>query len=265
MYVVSLLSVLGGGAFALLLGRFLGSGRRAAAGEFTGQAQSLIGAVLLSSFILLTGFQVAGAWSALSTARAGTYDEARALGDAYFAAGLLAPADGTEVRRLLRAYTGAVRTAEFPALAHGRTSPAAWRDLDRVRTAVAAAPADGTARQDAKAAAQTALNTVYQARVNRAAQATARMPEPTWLAMLGTGGFLVAFPALLGLSSTARQLTALCFVGAAVAFAICFAGQLDRPFQEPFGVRPAAFALAGTRFDQMDAESGAAAAAAPPR
>lgn len=263
-YVVSLLATVGGGCFALLFGRFLGTGKRAVSGEFSGQAQSLIGAVLLSSFILLTGFQVAGSWSALSDARSCTYDEARALADTYWAVGGLAPGDRTKARALLRVYTDDVRTVEFGELAHGRTSPAAWQDLDAVRAAVWAAPASGAGPQSAKAAAQSALNTVYQARTDRAAQVKGQMPRVTWLAMLVVGAFLVTFPALLGLTVTARHLTALCFVGAVVAFAICLAAQLDDAFQQPFGVRPTAFALADSRFAQIDAGH-YAVSAAPPR
>jgi len=256
-YLTSLLATLGGVALAVLLGRFLGPGRRgrATTAESDGQALSLIGAVLLSSFILLTGFQVAGSWSALSTARSGTYQEARALADTYWAAGGLAPPDRVRVRALLRVYTGDVRGAEFADLARGVTSPVAWDDLDRVRSAVGAADASGAPRQAARTAAQSALAVVYQARTDRAALATARMPRITWLAMLVAGGFLIAFPVLLGLSPARRHLVALCFVGAAVAFAVCLTAQLDNAFRRPLGVRSTAFGLAETRFQQMDAES----------
>jgi hypothetical protein len=264
LYVVPLLSTLGGGAFAFLTGKFLGSGPRAAAGEFNGQAQSLIGAVLLSSFILLTGFQVAGSWSTLSSARSRTYDESRALADTYWAAGGLASADRTKVRDLLRQYTGAVLTVEFPDLAHGRTNPAAWQSLDRTRAAIDTSAANTPARQAARSSAQDSLAAVYQTRTDRAAQATERMPHITWYAMLVGGALLIAFPALLGVAMTLRQLTALCCVGAAVAFAICLAAQLDRPFQHPLGVQATAFTLAEHRFDQMDAE-GFATSAAPTR
>jgi hypothetical protein len=70
--------------------------------------------------------------------------------------------------------------------------------------------------------------------------------------MLVVGAFLVAFPALLGLTATPRHLAALCCVGAVVAFAICFSAQLNSAFRQPFGVRPTAFTLATTRFTQLD-------------
>jgi Protein of unknown function (DUF4239) len=252
MYVISLLATLGGVAFAFTAGRFLGLGKRSGTGEFSGQALSLIGGVLLSSFILLTGFQVAGSWSALSTARSRTYDEARALADTYWAAGGLPAADRTKVRGLLRQYTGDVRTIEFADLAHGHTSPEAWQALDRVRAAVGAAPADGSGGQAAKTAAESALATVYETRTDRAAEVKGEMPQITWLAMLVAGAFLIAFPPILGLTATPRHLAALCFVGAAVAFAICLTAQLNHAFQQPFGVRSTAFVFAETRFRQMD-------------
>jgi hypothetical protein len=78
------------------------------------------------------------------------------------------------------------------------------------------------------------------------------MPRITWLALLVAGGFLITFPALLGLSAVPRHLAAMCFVGAAVAFAICLTAQLNHAFQQPFGVRQSAFVFAETRFRQMD-------------
>ena len=120
------------------------------------------------------------------------------------------------------------------------------------------------AQLTAKAAAQTALNTVYQTRTDRAAQVKGRMPRVTWVAMLVAGAFLIAFPAILGLTVTPRHLTALCFVGAAVAFAICLAAQLNDAFQQPFGVRPTAFTLADERFRQIDTERYAVSAAPRP-
>lgn len=255
-YALPLLSTLGGAAFAFLLGRFLGRGHVTPEGEFGGQALSLIGAVLLSSFILLTGFQVAGSWSALSNARSGTYDEARALTDTYWAAGGLAAADRTAVRGLLRQYTDEVRTAEFPELAHGRTSAAAWQALDRVRGAVRGAVAARPEQQAAKAAAQAALATVYETRSDRAAAVKAGIPRVIWLAMVASGAFLVAFPAVLGLTGTARHLVAVSFAGAAVAFAIVLTAQLNHPFRAPFGVSRAAFVFAENRFGEIDASRG---------
>ncbi|MBM9438536.1 DUF4239 domain-containing protein [Streptomyces bryophytorum] len=258
-----LLSTLGGAAFAYLLGRFLGRHGITPEGDFGGQALSLIGAVLLSSFILLTGFQVAGSWSALSNARSGTYDEARALTDTYWDAGGLAAGDRTAVRALLRQYTRDVRTAEFPELARGRTSPAAWQALDRVRGAVRAAGAARPEQAAAKAAAQTSLATVYETRSDRAAAVKAGIPRVVWFAMVASGAFLIAFPAVLGLTSTARHLVAVSFAGAAVAFAIVLAAQLNHSFREPFGVTRAAFVFAEARFTQIDSPAVMAGRAVP--
>ncbi|AEW99042.1 bestrophin-like domain [Streptantibioticus cattleyicolor] len=252
MYLVSFAATLGGVVFAAVLGRLLGRGQRATAGEYNGQALSLIGGVLLSSFILLTGFQVAGSWSALSTARARTYDEARALTDVYWAAGGLAAPDRDRLRGLLKNYTRQVERREFPALAAGHTSPQAWQALDAVRGALDTAPATTPARQSAKSAAQSNLATVYQTRTDRAAQVKAGMPLITWIALLVAGAFLIAFPAVLGLTASVRNLVALCFVGAAVAFAVCLTAQLNHAFQPPYAVRPTAYLFAEARFRQID-------------
>ncbi len=251
-YLVSFLATLGGTVFALVLGKLLGRGRRAATGEFSGQALSLIASVLLSSFILLTGFQVAGSWSALSIARARTYDEARALTDVYWAAGGLSGADRTRVRTLLKHYTDEVISVEFPTLAKGHTSTVTWHALDDVRSALDNTTPQRADQQAAKAAAQSNLATVYQTRADRAAQLKAGMPLITWLALVVAGGFLIAYPAVLGLTAGTRNLIGLCFVGAAVAFAICLTAQLNHPFQRPFAVQPTAFTFAEARFHQME-------------
>lgn len=254
-YVIPLLAAAGGALFALVTGWLLGRDRPPATpeGEAGAQGLSLVGAVLLSSFILLTGFQVAGSWSALGSARSGTYDEARALTDTYWAAGGLAPGDRAAVRGLLRQYTREVRGTEFPQLARGRTSPAAWAALDRVRAAVRGAGAARADQAAAKSAAQSALATVYQTRSDRAAALGARIPRVVWLAMVASGASLITFPAVLGLTSSRRHLAAVCFAGAAVAFAIVLAAQLNAPFRQPFGVSRGAYSFAEARFTQMDA------------
>ncbi|MDF3292626.1 bestrophin-like domain [Streptomyces silvisoli] len=251
-YLVSLLAILGGIVFALAIGKLLGRGQRVSTGEFSGQALSLIGGVLLSSFVLLTGFQVAGSWSALSTARARTYDEARALTDVYWAAGGLPDEGRTKVRALLKRYTDRVVREEFPTLATGRTDPASWQALDDVRGALNTIEVSRADEVAAKSAAQSNLATVYQTRADRAAQVQAGMPVVTWLALLVAGCFLIAFPAILGLADHPRNVVGLCFVGAAVAFAVCLTAQLNHPFRQPFAVRPTAFSFAETRFHQMD-------------
>jgi hypothetical protein len=252
-YLLFVLSALGGAAFALTTGWLLGRRRVPAPEGDSGNGLSLIGAVLLSSFILLTGFQVAGSWSALGNARSGTYDEARALTDTYWAAGGLAPADRGAVRGLLRTYTQDVRDVEFPQLARGRTSPAAWQALDAVRAAVRGASAARPEEQAAKTAAQASLATVYETRSDRAAEVTAGIPRVVWVAMVVAGAFLLTFPAVLGLTAAPRHLVAVGFAGAAVAFAIVLAAQLNQPFRQPFGVGGGAFRSAEARFTQLDA------------
>ncbi|MFI1383168.1 hypothetical protein [Embleya sp. NPDC020886] len=240
-------ALLGAGiaAGALVL---LSRGENTKTGGFDGQLLSFCGGAVLSSFVLLTSFQIVGAWELQSTVRQHASDEARVLTRTYAAAGGLAAPDREAVRAGLRDYTRTVIDKEWSAMADKRDSPLAWRQLDLITARVAAASV--TARDQA-ADTRAAMADLYVKRHVRLADPASMTPIVLPVAMIVAGIFAIVFPALVGPTTDVRHIVALAFVGAIVAFGILFVIQLRNPYTDPLAVHPTAFHTSLTRYTQL--------------
>ncbi|MDI2127212.1 DUF4239 domain-containing protein [Yinghuangia seranimata] len=243
-----LCAVLGAGvavAAAMLLGR----SERSREGSFNPQALTFAGGVVLSSFILITGFLIVGAWQLQSLARSHAHEEARVLAKAYARAGDLAPPDREEIRARITQYTHTVVDIEWPDLAHHHASSAAWRQLDGVQAALGAVPEDR--RGSAYDATSAAVDDVYVKRYARLADLDAVSPRVLLAAMITAGILVVVYPCLVGMTANPRNVALLAFAGAIVGFGILLVFQLRDPFTAPLNVGPSAFRDALERYSQL--------------
>jgi hypothetical protein len=243
-----------------ILGALLGAGiaagalvllsrsESAKASGFDGQLLSFCGGAVLSSFVLLTSFQIVGAWELQSTVRQHASDEARVLTKTYAAAGRLPAPDREAVRIGLRDYTRTVIDKEWPAMADKHDTPLAWRQLDLVAARVAAVSATA---HDTAVDTEAAVADLYVKRHVRLADPAAITPIVLPVAMIVAGVFAIVFPALVGPTTDRRHVVALAFVGAIVAFGILFVLQLRNPYTDPLAVHPSAFRTALTRYTQL--------------
>ncbi|GCD95790.1 bestrophin-like domain [Embleya hyalina] len=213
-----------------------------------GQLLSFCGGAVLSSFVLLTSFQIVGAWELQATVRQHASDEARVLTKTYAAAGALPAPDREAVRAGLRDYTHTVIDKEWPALADGHDTPGAWRQLDLIASRVAALAATA---HDRTADTEAAVADLYVKRHARLADPSSITPIVLPVAMIVTGVFAIVFPALVGPTADRRHATALAFVGAIIAFAVLFVLQLRNPYTDPLAVHPTSFRTALTRYTQL--------------
>ncbi|WP_406297271.1 DUF4239 domain-containing protein [Embleya sp. NBC_00888] len=243
-----------------ILGALLGAGIAAAAvvlmsrterakdSGFDGQLLSFCGGAVLSSFVLLTSFQIVGAWELQSTVRQHASDEARVLTKTYAAAGQLPPPDRDFVRTGLRDYTRTVIDKEWSAMADKHETPLAWRQLDRIAARV------GTVSETAHDRAvdtQAAVADLYVKRHVRLADPASTTPIVLPVAMIVAGIFAIVFPALVVPTADRRHVIALAFVGTIVAFGILLVLQLRNPYTDPLAVHPTAFRAALTRYAQL--------------
>ncbi|MFB9371388.1 bestrophin-like domain [Kitasatospora sp. NPDC001664] len=251
MWTVALVSV-AGAALALLLGLLLGRTQRSKAGETSPQALAFSGAAVLGFFALFTGFSIAGAWQQLNVAREQTFAESRALTETYWTAKGLAAPDRVLVRTQLRTYTGLVKGEEWREMQHGHGSAQAWRAIDDVRTTAEHARAESPDEVAARADVVRNLTDVYAKRTTRVADTKAAVPEVVLGGLFVGAFFVLATPPVIGLTSNARNLVLMCFVGASVAFGVSLVVELSGPYTGVVRVQPTAFELAEFRFGQID-------------
>jgi len=241
-----------GVGIAIVLAKVLGRTERAASGNYNPQALSAIGSALLSSFILVTAFLIAGTWSTYNTDRQHTYDEARSATTAYWLAGKLPAADRDRVRAELTTYVNQVIRKDWPVMAGHQTSDQAYATLDGLRADVAAIhPADAAAEKK-RADLAAALDDVYAKRLIRAADVNYDMPTLIYIALIIAAVLLVGYPPLVGLTANGRNVALLAGLGAMVAIGIFIVIALSHPFSQPLRIQPTAFRHALDRFAQMN-------------
>ena len=247
----SILSAIVGVILVVGLCVALGKTERSATGNYNAQALSVIGSALLSTFILVTAFLIAGTWSTYNTDRQHTYDEARATTVAYWLAEKLPAADRDHVRNSLTTYVDEVVGKDWPEMAHHQTSDAAWATLDTLRADVAAIhPADATAEKK-RADLAAALDDVYAKRAIRTADVNYNMPTIIYAALIIGALLLIAYPPLVGLTANPRNVTLLAGLGAMIGLGIFIVITLSHPYSHPLGLKPTAFEQALQRFAQI--------------
>lgn len=248
----AILAVLAGVLVAVGLCLAFRKTERSTSGSYNPQALSVVGSALLSSFILVTAFLIAGTWSTYSTDRQHTYDEARAATVAYWEAGELPAAERDTVRTALAGYVGEVIAQDWPAMAHGRTSPAAYGSLDALRAHVAGIHTTSATEENARASVSTALDDLYEKRSVRAADVSYRIPAIIYAALVLGSILLIGYPPLVGLTANLRNAMLLGGLGAMMGVGIFIVITLSHPFSHPFGLHPDAFRGALDRFAQID-------------
>ncbi|GAA1977064.1 DUF4239 domain-containing protein [Kitasatospora viridis] len=251
----SVIAALLGACLALAVGTVFGRTARSKDGATTPQALSFAGAAILGFFALFTGFSIAGAWQELNSARQHTYEESRSLTEVYWSSEGMAADDRRAVQGALRNYTHLVIDDEWSQMAAGHGSSAVWLAADRVRTAAEAANAQTTTEVSAKGDTLQNLTDMFATRNARLSDIRAVVPGLALGGLIVGSVLVVATPAVIGMTANRRNLMVLCFVGATVAFAVGLVLQLSGPYSGVLKVQPAAFQLALTRYDQMDAEA----------
>ncbi|GAA2047038.1 hypothetical protein GCM10009839_59800 [Catenulispora yoronensis] len=252
MWFWALVSLAVGVAIAVALSTLLGRSERASSGTYNPQALSVIGSALLSSFILVTAFLIAGTWSTYNTDRQHTYDEARAATTAYWLAGKLPPTDRDRVRGELTTYVHQVISKDWPAMGDHQTSDQAYATLDGLRADVAAIhSADATAEKKRSDLAAS-LDDIYSKRLIRAADVNYDMPKLLYVALIIAALLLIAYPPLVGLTANGRNVVLLSGLGAMVGLGIFIVVALSHPYSEPLTIQPSAFRHALERFGQID-------------
>ncbi|MGA4538522.1 hypothetical protein ACPA54_00840 [Uniformispora flossi] len=238
-----------GAALAVGAALWLGRSERSRDGSFNPQAVGFAGSVVLSAFILVTGFLIVGGWSLQSTVRGHAHDEARVLAKVYSRAGDLAPQDRDVIRARITDYTRTVIDVEWPDLARHQASPTAWRRLDAVQAAFNSIPKER--RGEAYDATAAALDDLYVKRYARLADVDSVAPDVLLVAMVVAGILVLVYPPLVGMTVNPRNVALLGFAGAVVGFGILFVFQLRDPFTAPLNVGPSAFKDALARYTQL--------------
>ncbi|WP_410674462.1 hypothetical protein [Amycolatopsis sp. cmx-4-68] len=232
-----------GGVIAYLVRRFGWDEGRPDNNDAAGQVFTIVGGLhaVLVAFVLISLFDSVGA--------AG--DEAQSEADSLVAATWAAdalPGDAKDrVHQLAVAYAQTVEQQEWPRLEDGGELPAAgWTQLDQMRQAVAAAPADGDWEIDRKTEASNQLWSVYQARQQRLAHSGGGgVGAVVWFALiLGSLITAILLPNLFGGTRPAAHVVIVSTLAGTITLLLFAIYQLQNPFSGGAKVPAEAFTAA---------------------
>ncbi|WP_103351272.1 DUF4239 domain-containing protein [Amycolatopsis sp. CA-128772] len=231
------------GVVAYLVRRFGWDEGRPDNNDAAGQVFTIVGGLhaVLVAFVLISLFD------SVSDASQNAQTEADSLVAATWAADALPAETKDRVHQLAAAYARTVEEQEWPRLADGGPVPATGAtQLDQMRQAVAAAPADDDWLLDRKTEASNQLWSVYQAREQRLSHSGAGgVGAVVWFALiLGSLITAILLPNLFGGTRLAAHIIIVSTLAGTITLLLFSIYQLQNPFSGGAKVAPEAFTSA---------------------
>ncbi|MEV6826147.1 hypothetical protein [Amycolatopsis sp. NPDC051102] len=234
------------GVIAYLVRRFGWDEGRADNNDAAGQVFTIVGGL----HAVLVAFVLISLYDSVSEASQNAQTEADSLVAATWAADALPAETKDRMHQLAAAYARTVEEQEWPRLADGGEVPATGAtQLDRMREAVAAAPADDDWLLDRKTEASNQLWSVYQARQQRLAHSGAGgVGAVVWFALiLGSLVTAILLPNLFGGTRLAAHIIIVSTLAGTITLLLFAIYQLQNPFSGGVSVPPEAFTSALAR------------------
>jgi len=191
---------------------------------------------------VILGQLVVAAWDDFEDARGAEIAEAGSLFDLIrLAEAFPAPQRG-ELQEAALAYGRAVVDREWPAMARGEApdpaAAAAIDDLYRRYARLAGGPVGGLAPY---AASLDELDEMDDARGERILASERGLPGLMWGVLVAGGVLTVGFTYLFGVQNRISHAVMVGALAAIVALLLALVANLDSPFRDPIGLRPAGF------------------------
>ncbi|GGP75260.1 MULTISPECIES: bestrophin-like domain [Streptomyces] len=205
-------------------------------------------------YAVVLAMVVVGVWDTHSREHANTYTETDALLQISWYARSLPQPERTTLTRLTESYTSTVIYKEWPMLAQGKDSAAAWALFTDLREFInVRQPETGAdqARYQSVLDAVGQLGNARRERVNEAA--TAGVPALLWAALLVGALMTVGFVYLFEVGSLRVHAGAVCALAFTVGVMLLIVYQFNHPFGGTLKIKPTAFELAIHRMQALDA------------
>lgn len=244
-------AMLAGGALASVIRRFGVHEGRLDHNEAVGQVFTIVAGLhaVVLAFVLVSLFDTVG------EVKEGAYSEAESVVNTYWAVDALEPPVGDQARAIGADYASTVLGQEWPRMRVGQpVGDQGWRDLERMRAVVQAAPSDGDYQDGRKSEALTQLSQVAHQRQDRLNKAYDHgVVTVVWVVLsLGTV-VTVLLPALFGGTRMFAHVVVVSIVAGALVLLLFAIYELQNPYSGGVGVQPDAFRWAHSRLDHPPA------------
>jgi hypothetical protein len=233
------------GSLLAVVRRYVSEEHRHASDESAGRVFTVVAGLLavLTAFVLITLF------TAVGTARSGSYQEADSLVAVYWDAGLLPPAARDEIQQQVVSYTNTVVDQEWPNMRGGEAVDTTGQaQLARIHATIAAYVPTTYPQEDRQTQLTNDLSTVYQARQQRLAAATSRVNVLVWSALIVGAVLAVGVTCLFGGEKLWTHVVITSVFAGIITVLLFTAYQLQDPFSGAVHISPAAFSAALNQF-----------------
>lgn len=205
------------------------------------QVAGFIYAVVGVLYAVLLAFVVITVWERFEETVTRVAQEANELGDLYRSAEAFPEATRGRMRERIVRYARLVIEEEWPAMARGTASPAAWEAFDEVwRVYLRTEPGDA-AESIWYAESLDRLEELSDDRRLRLLNVRSRVRGAMWATLLLGGAITIAFSYLFGTRYLWAQTVMVGALSGLIALIFFLILALDNPFAEPIRVEPAAF------------------------
>jgi hypothetical protein len=242
---ISLLYALSG---VLLTRRYV----RARAGEGHNDVPMPIFQTAGTIYAVLLAFSVIAVWQSYGAAKDNASEEASTLATLYRQTNGMPASTALELRTLVRGYTNAVVTDEWPIQSStGGASPLARKQLGDIYRAYGTMSANVARSPIAVEFLQT-MRTVAADRNRRTLQASEALPAVLWIGLLVGGIVVVGMTFMLYADATWPHVVSSVLLSTLIGTLLFITLVLHRPFSGPLAIKPDSFQHSLAVFDSVD-------------
>jgi hypothetical protein len=204
-------------------------------------------------YAVLLGFMVVTVWGSYNDAHANVADEAATLVPLYRETFEMVPAEGAQMRKLLRGYAEAVAAEEWPSIRDTGHTVAKARTFsgDMLRLVGKFNPPTKIKEIISTQFLQTYSQMLLD-RNRRVFQASESLSWIMWLGVIGGAVIVIGMSFVLFMESRTLHVLLAAVMAALIGTSIFTMVLLNRPFVGPLAIDPGPFESRGIVFDEID-------------
>lgn len=197
-----------------------------------------LGPSLAALYLLVLAVALATEWQTIGDANSSASSEASAVRQLYWSATGLPTGQAAQVRQQALAYANAVVAHDWPQMRHGFVDDQTERMLTSLNGYVLGINPPTAQSTNAQLSAITQLNSMVNARDQRATDAGTKLPIGLVAGVIATSCVVAAFPFIGGIRTTVPSIAVAAVQAALVAVGVVVVFQLNHVYSGPLAVKP---------------------------
>lgn len=212
--------------------------------ELRGRHNDLIGwhvGVLGTTYAVIIGFMLFAVWTNFGTASSNSEAEANCLVNVAHSSRGLPAEERARILVLARKYTDVILKVEWPAMNHGRVSPASHLIVQQLWATLTTAETHSTGGQASLAQAFGELSRMTEYRRLRQQQVDASLPGILWMVLILGASLTIMSACLFGTANFRLHMIQVIMLALMLSSVLVAILDIDHPFEGAIHVDPIGF------------------------